>query len=371
MDDKPTKDTADAAKDTAAAAQGSLDEVAARESDAHEAGVLGPDTPEADAPETDTPEADAPEADAPEADTSAADAVVPTVEPPSESSSGLPPLQINTATAGSGALAGLFRDSWQWRSQVGRLAIFDLMKRSRGTVLSWAWLFVRPLIYIFVFWFALDVGLRAGEGTEAAGLPPYFLWLCSGLIPWFFMQDMFSMGSDVYRRYPYLVTKLRFPLSAISTVFTLASFIIELGLIVLLFGIYFAYGMPLDIYLIQVPIVLVLMFLFWDCFSVLASQVSALSRDFANLLRALTTPLFWLSGVIFNMASIDIPVVQTIMDFNPVTFFVTAMRDALYYKVWFWNDPMFFWSFVACFVVQLVLMVLVYRRLSMRVADYV
>ena len=113
-------------------------------------------------------------------------------------------------------LATILKDNWEWRKQIGRLALFDLVKKSRGAVLGWAWFFIKPAMYIFCFWFALEIGLRAGNSD--AGAPPYILWLCAGLIPWFFMQDMLGPGLDVLHRYSYLVNKIKFPLSGISTI---------------------------------------------------------------------------------------------------------------------------------------------------------
>ncbi len=196
-------------------------------------------------------------------------------------------------------LATILKDNWEWRKQIGRLALFDLVKKSRGAVLGWAWFFIKPAMYIFCFWFALEIGLRAGNSD--AGAPPYILWLCAGLIPWFFMQDMLGPGLDVLHRYSYLVNKIKFPLSGISTIFSGATLIVELMLMVALFVIYFACGMPLDVYLLQVPILLVLMFLFWNTVSILFSQLSAMSKDVKNLMSAMSTPFFWLSGVLFDV----------------------------------------------------------------------
>ena len=167
-------------------------------------------------------------------------------------------------------LGTILKDNWEWRGQIARLSLFELIKRSRGAVLSWAWFFVKPGMYIFCFWFALEVGLRVGSGG-AEGAPPYILWLCAGMIPWFFMQDMINVGCDAMHRYPYLVNKIKFPLSAISTIYTGAEMLVELMLMVGLFVIYFVCGMQLDVYLLQVPILLVLMFVFWDMFSILFS----------------------------------------------------------------------------------------------------
>lgn len=264
-------------------------------------------------------------------------------------------------------LSQIIKDHWEWRGQISRLALFELVKKSRGAVLSWAWFFIKPAMYIFCFWFALDVGLRGGETNP--GDAPYLLWLCAGLIPWFFMQDMLGAGIDVLHRYPYLVNKIKFPLSAISAIFTLATMIVQVMLMVVLFGIYFAYGQPLDIYLLQVPILLVLMLVFWDVASILCSQLSAMSKDFANLLHAFSTPFFWLSGVIFDVKHLPFDWIQSVLYFNPITFFVTGFRDAFYDKVWFWEDPMLLGGFIIVFLVTLVLMCVIYKRLHEEVAD--
>ena len=206
-------------------------------------------------------------------------------------------------------LGTILKDNWEWRDRIAALSLFELRKRSRGTALSWVWLFVKPAMYIFCFWFALEIGLRVGK-TEP-GAPPYFLWLCAGLIPWFFMQDMINQGCDVLHKYSYLVNKIKFPISAISTFFTGATMIIELMLVVVLFVVYFACGQGLSIYLLQVPLLLILLFVFWDLFSICFSQLSAISKDVAQLIKAFSAPIFWLSGVIFNVDNIDIPWLQT------------------------------------------------------------
>lgn len=268
-----------------------------------------------------------------------------------------------------GTLSTILKDNWEWRKQISRLAVFELVKKSRGAVLSWSWFFIKPAMYIFCFWFALDIGLRVGSGAADAGAPPYILWLCAGLIPWFFMQDMLGNGIDVMHRYPYLVNKIKFPLSGISTIFTSATMIVQLMLMVALFVIYFLCGMGLDVYLLQVPILLVLMFVFWDLVSIMFSPLSALSKDVKNLMNAMSTPFFWLSGVLFDIKSIPLDWVQNILAFNPITFFVTSFRDAFYAKVWFWEDPVLLGGFAVVFAVTLILAVVVYSKLNEEVAD--
>lgn len=265
-------------------------------------------------------------------------------------------------------LLGIIRDNWQWRKQIRRLSGFELVKQTRGAAFGWAWLFIKPAIYIFCFWFALDIGLRSGRNL-GADAPPYILWLVAGIIPWFFMQNMLGRGVDVLHRYTYLVNKIKFPLSCISTVYVTAVMAIQLVLQVALLVIYFGCGMPIDPHLLQVPVLIVLMFIYWDLFSILFSQLSAISSDVANLMKALSTPFFWLSGVIFNVDTIKIGWMQIILMYNPVTIFIKAFRDALYYQTWVWEDPRLCFGFAVVFVVTLVCAVLAYRTFNEEVSD--
>ncbi len=236
-------------------------------------------------------------------------------------------------------LQQIAKDNWGWRKQIANLAVFDLKKKARGAALGWIWFLIKPAMYIGCFWFALSIGLR------------------------------FTSGCNALRRYPYLVNKIKFPISAISSICTGAALIVHLILMAALMVGYFACGMPLDLYLLQLPLAIFLMFAFWNVFSILLSPLSALSKDVANLMKAISTPLFWLSGVIFNMENVGIGWIQTIMLFNPVTFFGKIYRAALVDKVWIWEDPAVCLGFLAVFAVCFVLMLVVSKRLAKDVAD--
>ena len=266
------------------------------------------------------------------------------------------------------ALIEIFKDKWLWHQQILNLGLFDLKKQSRGAVLGSFWFFAKPAVYIFVFWFALDIGLRVGNST-GNGETPYILWLMAGLIPWFYIQDMINQGSDVFHRYKYLVNKIKFPLSGIPTIFNISTSIIQFGLIVALFAVYFICGQQVDIYLLQLPIALILMVVFFDMFSLLTSLLSGISKDFKNLIKTLSTPLFWISGVIFDVFSLGISWLTTIMMFNPVTFFVSMYRAAIYDKYWSWEKPEAIVGFAAVFLVTLICTVIVYKRVREEVPD--
>lgn len=263
----------------------------------------------------------------------------------------------------------IIRSQWDRREQIFSLAMFDLRKQARGTALGPAWLFIKPLVYIFVFWFALEIGLRSGSDDPSA--PPYLLWLMGGLVPWFYIQTMLGTGCNVFGRFKYLVNKIKFPLAGIPTIFAIAQMVIHLGLVVLLLVVYFMFGQPVDLYLLQIPVAIVLMFVFFYMFSLTASLLSTISKDFKNLITTLSTPLFWLSGIIYNVYDLGIDWLTTILMFDPITFIASMFRCAVYDKTWIWENPMAILGFAIVFVATLGVMLVVYRRTREEVPDVI
>ena len=80
----------------------------------------------------------------------------------------------------------------QYRNQILQLAKTDLIKTYRGALLSWGWAILKPAITIAVYYFAFTVGLRTGKAVKGY---PYFLWLISGFIPWFYISAIYTGGA--------------------------------------------------------------------------------------------------------------------------------------------------------------------------------
>ena len=264
-------------------------------------------------------------------------------------------------------LKQILGENWRWRHQVWNLAKIDLVKTYRGAALGKIWLFVKPAVYILVFWVALVFGMRSSSDVNGK---PFLLWLAAGVFPWFFMSDMINTGSDVYHRYPYLVNRIKFPLSLISTFYTLSLLIVFACTMLFVIAVSALCGIMPTVHLLQLPLVMLLMSVFWIAWSMTLSPLSAISKDFANLVKTLSTPLFWLSGVLFDMSGWPHRV-RVLMSFNPVTWSVTAVRDCFINERWFWSDP----STLLPFLVMLVLFVMLalhnHRRLYMEVPDVI
>lgn len=260
----------------------------------------------------------------------------------------------------------IFRDHYDYRKQLFKLARTEIIKTYKGAALGWSWAIIRPAIQIFVFWFAFSIGLRNGKPVEGY---PFFLWLIAGMIPWFYMRDMIQGGSACLRRHTHLVTKIKFPISTIPTFVSLSLFAVHIGLILIVVLIYMGFGYMPDLYYLQLPFYMLLMFLFFTAWGLFAGVLSAMSRDFLNLVKALTTALFWMSGILYDVNGIKIGWLRIVLLYNPITLIDNGYRNCFVYKKWFWETPREMLNFVIVYAIMVLLAVWAYRKLRKDIPD--
>ena len=260
----------------------------------------------------------------------------------------------------------IIKDHIQYRQQIFKLAISDLKKTYRGAALGWAWAIIKPAVTILVYWFTFEIGLRAGKAVNGY---PFFLWLLAGVIPWFYMSNMITSGTDSIRRYSYLVTKMKFPISTIPTFVSISKFIVHILLVSIMIIIFVLMGRMPTIYIAQLPFYMLLNLIFFTVFSLVSGLLASMSKDFANLVKSFVTAIFWLSGIIYNINNISIPWLKSLLMINPVTFLVEGYRNCFINHVWFWEQPKRLMYFGIITLVMLIIGVWAYKRLRKEIPD--
>ena len=207
----------------------------------------------------------------------------------------------------------------QYRKQILQLAKTDLIKTYRGALLSWGWAILKPAITIAVYYFAFTVGLRTGKPVKGY---PYFLWLISGFIPWFYISAIYTGGAYSLHKYAFLVKKIKFPVCCVPMIVSLSNMIVHLALTLLMVIIFIAMGAPVTIYLAQLPFYWLLMLMMGVAWGLFSGQVTAVSKDFYQLVRSSFTALMWLSGIFYQISDIKGAALRFILRLNPVTYIV-------------------------------------------------
>ncbi len=253
-----------------------------------------------------------------------------------------------------------------FREQIFKLAKSDLVRTYTGAALGWMWAIIKPSTTLFVFWFAFTIGLR--HGKPIAGYP-YFLWLLAGFLPWFYMRDMIQGGAECIRKYKHLVTKIKFPVSIIPTYTGLANLAIHLLLCVITCILFILFGFKPDIYWLQIPFYMFLMWIWFTFWGLFAGVMSAMSKDFLNLVKAMIQALFWMSGVIYDVNRIRHASIRTLLKFNPITVISGGYRKAFIYKEWFWEDKIELMAYGITLVLVVLAAVWAYGKLRKEIPD--
>ena len=263
-------------------------------------------------------------------------------------------------------LINIIKEHIAYKKQIGKLAMADLTKTYRGAALGWMWAIIKPTVTIFVYWFAFSIGLRMSSNVNGY---PYFLWLIAGVVPWFYMSEMISGGTDAIRRYGYLVTKMKFPVSTIPTFVNISKLLVHCILVFIVIVIFRLFHRALDIYYLQIPFFMLLTFVFFELWGLLSAPLGAISKDYANLIKAFITAVFWLSGIMWNPETISNGTLKKFLMINPITYLVNGYRNCFINKVWFWEQPRRLLYFVVTCAVMLVLGLIIYRKLRKEIPD--
>ena len=210
----------------------------------------------------------------------------------------------------------------------------EVRQRYRASALGLAWTLINPIVVVTAYWFVFRFVFEAGPND------PYALFLFTGLCAWAVFMGAAQAAASSLVANASLVTKVRFPrevipLSAITGQwFTAAAmFAIAIPLCVIL-----ADGASAA--LVSVPFVVLLLAVFSTGFGLLVSAVNVYVRDTQHILDALAVPWFFLTPILYSfdmLTSIgaDQEWVKDVLHYgNPVSPFVLAIRDPLFYGRW-------------------------------------
>lgn len=263
-------------------------------------------------------------------------------------------------------LLTFFRARIQNFRQIRSIGIAKLKQRYKGSALGWSWAIIRPAINIFVYWFAIDIGLRSGYDVDGY---PYYLWLMVGFIPWFYMRDMITYGAGCFRNNAYLLKVAKYPIITIPAITNISLIPVHIGLVFLMTGVFLVTGHGISIHIIQLPIYMVLMFVFFDFWGLFAGVMSAVSKDFMNLVNSLVTAVMWLSGIFYNVQTFNNVFAKLVFSFNPVTILVTGYRHCFIDHIWFYEDIDQLFNFFLLLMIMMLLAVRAYKKFGKILPD--
>jgi len=229
---------------------------------------------------------------------------------------------------------------YKYRVLIQNLISRELKARYRGTVLGFLWSFINPLLLMIIY--TIVFGFIIGPRDPNFGGSPvlYALFLFCGVLPWTWFSSSSIESANILMIQGNLIKKVLFPAEVLPVVVVTSNFIHFLfGLPILLaakllIALFVPQAPPFSAWIVLLPLVLFVQFVFSLGFGFLISSLTVHFRDIKDILSNLLTFWFFATPIIYPMS---FPAIQnsklfrTFLSLNPMTHIMGGYHDTLYY----------------------------------------
>jgi len=240
----------------------------------------------------------------------------------------------------------------------------DFKKEYLGSYIGFIWAFVQPLTYMIVIWFVFTYGFKSASHADA----PYFLWLASGMIPWFFFSSALVGGTNSITSNSFLVKKVAFRVSILPIVKIGSTLILHIFLILFLMIMFLIYGFKPNLYWLQLPYFMFCSIVFILGVTWITSAMRVFIKDTSNIVGVIMQIGFWATPIFWNINMIS-PKYQWILKLNPAYYIIQGYRDTFINHIWFWEMPNVTLYYLSVTVIFFILGAIVFKKLRPHFGD--
>ncbi|MEH7303842.1 ABC transporter permease [Neobacillus drentensis] len=220
-----------------------------------------------------------------------------------------------------------------------RLSAFELKSANTNNYLGRFWEILNPMIQLTIYWFVFGAGIRKGSGVpmDNGVVVPFFIWMVTGMIVWFFVNPAISASSkSIYSRIQ-LIAKMSFPMSAIPSFVIMANFYTHLLLVAVVTVFLQFTEFKLSIYYIQLPYFMIAMLLFLLALALVTSTLSTIVRDVQQVVQSVLKMLLYLTPLLWHTEHLIINGIDFafLLKLNPLYYIVEGYRAALLGTTWY------------------------------------
>jgi ABC-type polysaccharide/polyol phosphate export permease len=202
----------------------------------------------------------------------------------------------------------------------------DLKKRGADTVLGNVWWILDPLLTMLVYVILISVVFKTK-------IDAYPLFVFCAILPWKWFSSSVADAVTCITTRERIIKQVNFPkvvLPMAAATGGVASFIF--GLIPLFLMLVFLYPSHLSIWVLALPAVALVQFVFSLAVALLAAAITVFYRDVGNLANHVLRIWFYLSPALYSADQLtgDHPEIATLYNLNPFATLFEAYRDLIY-----------------------------------------
>ena len=216
------------------------------------------------------------------------------------------------------------------RRLVRYLVQADIRKKGADTFLGNLWWIMDPLLQMGVY--VVFVSLILSRST-----PDYPLFILSAILPWkWFTASVTDAAGSVVSQEK-LIKQIQFPKIVLPVAATSAGVVGFVFGLIPLGGIMLLYDHRISPFLLFIPVIAVVQYVFTLGLSLLVSAINVFFRDLGNVLRHFMRLWFYLSPGLYSLELLDSsatfqanPLLSTIAHANPIAILFESYRAVIY-----------------------------------------
>lgn len=239
----------------------------------------------------------------------------------------------------------VFSDLYKNRKLIFSLSGSDFKKRFVGSYFGVLWMFVQPISTILIYFCVFQLGFRSTPPVDA----PYILWLIPGIIPWFFISEGISNGTNCLSEYSFLVKKLVFKVELLPIIKLLSCLFVHAIFLLIMITVFIIYGRFPLITWFQAVYYSIAAYIFSLAITYFTSGIYIFFKDISQIVNICLqfgmwmTPIMWTPEIFPGHPEW----LEDVLKINPVYYIVTGYRDSFLNGNCFWERPIntiYFWG---------------------------
>nr|MBA2558013.1 ABC transporter permease [Chloroflexota bacterium] len=215
-----------------------------------------------------------------------------------------------------GLLSEAARETWSRRRLIRYLLHADLRKKGADTLLGNTWWVLDPLLQMAVYVVLVSLIFQRAQ-------PDYPLFIFAAILPWKWFSSSIGDAIGSVVGVERLIKQIKFPKIVLPVAATVAGIVnMTFGLLPLAGLLVLFYADRISPFLVLIPLIAAVQFVFTLALAVLLSAINVFYRDVGNVSRHALRLWFYLSPALYSLdqvrtfAQLD-PLIVRLMTLNP------------------------------------------------------
>ena len=196
----------------------------------------------------------------------------------------------------------------------------DLKRTHADTIFGQLWWILDPLLQMGIYFILVQIIFQRN-------VPDYPLFLFAAILPWKWFTTTLGDATNAVTGRQNLLRQVQFPKLILPTASVVAGTISFLIGLLALSLVYLFYLERLSLWVVLIPVIAFVQFVFTLSLAIVLSAVNAFYRDVQNVLSHALRLWFYVSPILYSLDHIGNKRVETILSFNPFSPILASYRN--------------------------------------------